>query len=290
MCALLADTSVHCWGSNQFRQLGDGTTAVRANAPTQVLGLTDAVALTSGDNFTCALLADATVRCWGDDQGQELGVPTPPGGFVVTPVQVPNIAAPIAIAAGGVRNCLVTSDNRVQCIQPAGPGGAPIPVDQGFSRAVALAVEAADNICALLDNGSAACFGTNSVGQLGNGGTTSSETPVAVSGLAGAAWISGGTFASHHCALLATGSLRCWGSNDSGQLGTGSFSSSAFSSTPQAVIGISNAVTVAGSYRDTWSVLADGSVRCWGQRFWIGADSTLSTATPEVVGGITNAK
>jgi alpha-tubulin suppressor-like RCC1 family protein len=290
MCVLLADGTVRCWGSNQFRQLGDGTTSARANAPTQVSGLTGAVALASGDNFTCALLVDGTVRCWGDDQGQELGVPTPPGGFVDTPVQIPNIASPIAISAGGVRNCFVTSDNRVQCIQSAGPGGAPIPVDQGLSHAIALAVEASDNMCALLDDGSAACFGSNGVGQLGNGSTTLSQTPVVVSGLAGAAWISAGTFATHHCALLATGSLRCWGNNDSGQLGTGSFNSSAFSSTPQAVIGIGNAVTVAAAYRDTCAVLADGTVRCWGQRFWNGTDSALSTATPEAIGGITTAR
>jgi hypothetical protein len=63
-----------------------------------------------------------------------------------------------------------------------------------------------------------------------------------------------------------------------------------FSTTPQSVVGLSNAVTVAGSFRATCAVLADGTVRCWGQRFWTAADSALSTATPEGIAGITTAR
>jgi len=291
MCALLADTTVRCWGSNQFRQLGDGSTVPTRLGPVTVVGLSGAVSLASGDNHTCALLRDGTARCWGDDQATQLGVPTPVGLFVTAPTLMPGVSNPVALEAAMRTTCIVDADNRVRCYGAFGgiAGGLPALADQGVSGAVAVAVESG-NLCALLGDGSAACWGINSAGVLGNGTTTSSPTPVPVSGLTGATWISGGQFAAHHCALLAGGSLKCWGDNSSGQLGTGSFSNTSFSNVPVPVVGVANAVTVAGTYRATCVVIDDGTVKCWGERFWVGVDGALATAVPEAVAGISTAR
>jgi alpha-tubulin suppressor-like RCC1 family protein len=74
-------------------------------------------------------------------------------------------------------------------------------------------------MCALLNDGTARCWGNNYYGQLGDGTRTDRHTPEAVSGLAGAVAIAAGDY--HTCALLNDGTVRCWGPNSSGQLGDG---------------------------------------------------------------------
>ena len=115
--------------------------------------------------------------------------------------------------------------------------------------------------CAVLTSGGVVCWGLNSAGQLGNGSTTNSSTPVAVSGLsAGVASIAVGGNTS--CAVLTSGVIKCWGDDSSGQLGDGS--PSANSSTPVTVSGISTGVVVAVSLTHTCAVITGGAVTCWG--------------------------
>ena len=75
-CALLTGGTVKCWGFNYSGELGNGTTSgfVTANpTPVAVLGITNAIAIRTGNKFACALLADQTVKCWGDDSYGQLG-------------------------------------------------------------------------------------------------------------------------------------------------------------------------------------------------------------------------
>jgi alpha-tubulin suppressor-like RCC1 family protein len=126
--------------------------------------------------------------------------------------------------------------------------------------------------CAVLAGGSLDCWGLNGNGQLGTGTTAPSSTPVAVTGLAGAA-IAVAAGEAHTCAIITGGGVQCWGANSSGQLGNGSATDSW---TPVAVSGLSQPATaLAAGASHTCALLSDGSVQCWGNN----GDGQLGNAT-----------
>jgi alpha-tubulin suppressor-like RCC1 family protein len=107
-----------------------------------------------------------------------------------------------------------------------------------FASVVALS-PGGHHVCALKADGSVVCWGDNSSGQLGNGSTQDSATPVAAAGLSHAVILSSGH--RHSCALLADGTVACWGDNGYGQLGNGSKRDSAW---PRVVPGLSGVAAV----------------------------------------------
>ena len=80
-CAILNDDSVKCWGRNNRGQLGQGDTTDRS-APVAVnLGTNkSALMISAGDEHTCAVLNDHTVKCWGHNRYGQLGVGTANSG------------------------------------------------------------------------------------------------------------------------------------------------------------------------------------------------------------------
>lgn len=110
-------------------------------------------------------------------------------------------------------------------------GGVSLVVSTGIASAATIVIPAgATQIsadwsgyggCAVVDAGAVECWGDNEEGQLGNGSTSPSATPVRVAGLSGAQMVSVGGH--HACALLAGGTLRCWGRDMDGELGTASW-------------------------------------------------------------------
>ena len=143
--------------------------------------------------------------------------------------------------------------------------------------------------CAMYGNGRVSCWGADEVGQLGRGTAgPSSPDPTPVVGLPAAARISAG-IGDHECAVVTRGRLYCWGSNDSQQLGTIFFPSSA---TPLAVAGLPPVSWAATGKHHTCAVVsATGAVKCWGSNTFgeLGDGSTTPSATPVDVTGLTGA-
>ena len=114
--------------------------------------------------------------------------------------------------------------------------------------------------CVMMTDGSVTCWGGNIFGQLGDGSTDNSPTPVAVSGLtSGVQDICGGL--SHTCALKSDGSVLCWGDNDEGQLGTGDYVDSLV---PLLVEEASPASAISCKWTQTCALTPGGDVKCWG--------------------------
>ena len=306
-CVLLVNGTVQCWGANGSGQLGDGTTGITRTTPAAVIGLTNVVAITAGVAHSCALLADGTARCWGENSKGELGSNV--GLFSPSPVPVVGITDAVAISAGDRYTCALIAAGTARCwgLNEFGRLGDGSEVDQptavivsGLANAVAIHTGGIGSIflggtgaatCALLADGSARCWGSNVSGQLGNGTPGNfSTTPVPVAGGGGsitARNIAAGR--NHTCAVRANGSAACWGSDASGQLGDGATGVNRLK--PVAVSGLTNVVAVAGGDAHTCALLADGTARCWGLNATgqLGDGSTTLRPTPVAVSGITNA-
>ena len=136
-CALLADGTIQCWGSNHYGQLGDATTT-DSPVPVTVLGISNATAIALGTSGGLALLRDGTVETWGGNSA---------------PALVSGVSTGVAISA----SCIVLGDGTVECWDVA---GGPV-VMPGITNAIAVAGPAPD--CALLGDGTVICWDTDGV-------------------------------------------------------------------------------------------------------------------------------
>ena len=231
-CALEANGTIWCWGNNDNGQLGDGTTTTRPAAVQVVddhgIAITTFVAVTAGANHTCGLEANGVALCWGDGTDGQLGVGT---NLAVNSVPAAVGIQPIgSIAAGGHHTCA-----------SIGSGG-------GMSASLVW------------------CWGANDAGQLASPSNTSGKNmPVAAVDKAGVqllgTTLTGGL--SHTCILRTDGTTWCWGSDTMGELGDGA---TAASSPPVQVAAIgTHARALAAGSHFTCVLLDDGTVDCFGQ-------------------------
>ena len=136
----------------------------------------------------------------------------------------------------------------------------PTSVDLGAgknARQVAVGIEHA---CAILNDDSVSCWGSNSSGQLGQPlTTTSSSSPLPVPAVTAKAVAVG---LEHTCIITLTGSVQCWGSNVRGQLGQPADGLKRYQ--PQAAITGLSAKTIKSVYNFTCAIASDDTVKCWG--------------------------
>jgi alpha-tubulin suppressor-like RCC1 family protein len=320
-CAVIANGTAKCWGSNNYGQLGNNSTT-DSPVPVQVLGITGlspgttALSVNAGGSHSCAVMADGTAKCWGRNYYGRLGnnsttnspVPVPVSGITgLTPA-----TTALSVSTGVDHSCAVMADGTAQCWGRGDYGQlgnglttnrlVPVPVSgiTGLTPATtALSLTTGSlHSCAVMADGTSKCWGYNSFGQLGNGSKTYSPVPgpVLVSGITG---LSPGTTAlsvsaggSHSCAVMADGTAKCWGNNNNGQVGNNSTTESL---APVPVSGItgsappSTAVSVSTGQLYSCAVMADGTARCWGDNTYgpLGNNSTDDSPVPVPVSGTT---
>jgi alpha-tubulin suppressor-like RCC1 family protein len=190
-CAVSVLGSVSCWGYNGFGELGDGTTTSSSQALI-VSGLPSIAILEAHANISCATPQAGSSLCWGNGGFYALGNGSAANSSV--PV-IPQLAAGSIIAPGVSNGCARVFDDTVECWGYNGNGElgngtndtATLPVTiADLTGAGVKAITAGDNhTCVLLPSGAIECWGFNHFGQLGNGNTTSSTTPVTVLGGSG---------------------------------------------------------------------------------------------------------
>ncbi len=215
-----------CWGHNYYGQLGDGSVTTRLSPPTSPVPLPPGVtAVATGERHTCALLADRTVRCWGDNGYGELGNGTF-GGSSTVPTSVSGLTGVVEIRSANRTVCARKSDSTVWCwgigyngrLGNSNDGNRAAPVQVTGLAAVSIVVGDAHG-CAIKADSTVWCWGTASAGQIGDGSTVDRTSPVQVAGLTSAVAVGGGY--GHSCAAKTDGTVWCWGSDLNGQLGVG---------------------------------------------------------------------
>ena len=117
-CAILDNGAVSCWGQGNYRQLGNGGYSHKYSpTSTATLGTgRTAVALSSGDQHTCAILDNGAVSCWGSGANGQLGN----GGQSTksTPTLTSSLGSgrtAVALASGGVHTCAILDNGAVSC-------------------------------------------------------------------------------------------------------------------------------------------------------------------------------
>jgi alpha-tubulin suppressor-like RCC1 family protein len=296
-CALLATGGIKCWGKNGNGQLGDGTYTSRS-VPVPVSGLVGGVtAVTVGGSATCAVTTGGAARCWGDNQFGQLGDGTTSDRN--TPVDVNGLASGVmaigvgwhhacALLAGGTARCW--GDNQYGQLgddTAATMSGPTPPVDvNGLAGGATAIVAGGFHTCASVTGGGLQCWGQNGNGQLGNSLAIRRLAPVDVNGLTGGVTAIS-TNGDHTCALMGAGGVKCWGYNDSGQLGDGTDLDRHM---PVDVSGPAGGVTaIAAGGGHTCAISTGGGVWCWGRNVHgqLGDGTWVGRLTPVAVSGLT---
>ena len=285
-CALLQDGTVACWGNGGPQLIADRTSPMTIDAggdnqceiiagsgQTETVGskpgivpcLTGVTSVAAGNSFDCAVLKDGTVQCWSS----------------LPAAAIANVSGAVSVAVEGTSGCAVLQDTTVKCwgANESGELGNGTTTPSASAVSVlnvtgAIGITASETVsgtskcrqcyglsCALIDGGTAQCWGEDQDGELGNGTTELMATtaPVSVLNLTSAVSLTAGE--GHVFAILGDGTIAGWGANRCGELGDGNTDAS---TEPVRVQTLDHVIGVSSGACHACALIADGGVQCWG--------------------------
>lgn len=261
-CVVLDNSVTKCFGKNSFGQLGLDDSLNRGTVTSQMgdslaavnlgVGRTP-VKITGGSDFTCALLDNASVKCFGVNNFGQLGL----------------------------ENTESKGDN-------AGEMAALTSINLGSGRTASDLSSGKSHVCVVLDNGLIKCWGQNTQGELGHGDTLTcgvsanqmgdSLPSSTLTGFVAVKIYAGNKFT---CAQNVSGAVRCWGANSEGQLLIGNVSSQGDNASEMAALinvnlgsGLSGSLLSLGKFH-ACALLTNKRIKCWGSA----ADGSLGNGT-----------
>jgi len=291
-CAIDETGTLHCWGKNDSGQVGNGTTIFQ-ETPAAISANTDWRNVSLGTNHSCAIKDDETLWCWGSNTSFQLGH-SPENSKKPSLLSKTNEDESIeteqwlASSSGNSHTCAIKDNASLWCW--GGNTKSQIGQDNTtsfYSEPTALAEGSrwlsiaanGDHSCAIRDDNSLWCWGSNATGQIGNGSTENALIPTLIA--SDTAWdkISLGT--DHSCGIKNNGSLWCWGDNSHSQLGdeetTASHIPKLISSEGWSEVSLGNQFSCA--------INTDNSLWCWGSNNsnQVGNGLTIDASIPTAI-------
>lgn len=304
-CARTTDGRVKCWGANENGQLGLGDSIFRGGVPGQMgnalplvdlgTGLT-ALSVRAGSGHVCAIVSNNTLKCWGANNGLNLGLGDAeargdnPGemGDALPAVALGAGQVPVKVSPGVDRTCVQLQSGAVKCWGAGGNIGAGDAQSRGSSAAhmgdnlpavdlgpgetaTDLSQGTGRAVCALLAAGGLKCWGND--GALGLGGDTVRGDGPLQMGVnlprvnlgTGASVVEARTAGQTSCARLSTGQIKCWGFVRTPESRRGDRPGTMGSALPAIDLGtglVSSEIAINSSH--ACAIVNGGAVKCWG--------------------------
>jgi hypothetical protein len=223
-CAILKDGRLTCWGFANYGQLGTGATDSSLTGVPQYPALSGVQFVYAGTNDTCAILSDASLHCWGDNERGQLGI----GNLAQfsTPQVVPLPGKVTSVTQGLQHTCAIV-EGAVWCwgygyaTEPPIEGSqglygwSPV-LQKGVSGQATFIAGGYDWTCALISNGTVQCWGSV---PIANNTAWAYAPPRTVPCLSNVTALDLGR--DYACAIDDGSQVKCWGDNQQGQLGNG---------------------------------------------------------------------
>ena len=226
-CAII-DFSAYCWGHNNYGQLGDSTTSNRLR-PTEVSAPENArfTDLSIGAHHTCGIIENGSVYCWGRNNFGQLGDNSTEDSHLPNYTLIPGNSKAVALTSGLHHTCALMDNNTIYCWGYNGNGQLgdgtyntihkPVISQLNPSNRIVQISAGNEFTCALIENGSIYCWGSNNANQVE--GDESDELSSSTSNPYYVNITENGNFASidsgsqNICAITKASDIRCWGSS-----------------------------------------------------------------------------
>lgn len=282
--------------------LGTGCAAAPSEGATETAALRSSsrpsATIAAGAYHSCAIREGGEVWCWGNTLNHQLGNGQPYAGDT-PPARVVGLEPAVAVTTGFQHTCAITAGGSAWCwgcnvhgqLGDGSTSDTLVPVQVYGLPSVLSISPGFGHTCAARSDGEAYCWGHNYWGELGDKSNADSATPVAVKRATGKLTkiqkVEAGAW--HTCALRSDGEVFCWGDNDFGELGDGTFAARSYAVN---VAPLDDAVDIAAGERFSCAVRSNGKVRCWGRNSHgqLGSGcSAASSPTPVTVPDIDDA-
>lgn len=309
-CVLMDGGTVKCWGQGDYGQLGDNNTnshfsatPIKVEDPSDVSGfLTNVSQVILGGLQSCVILDNQRVKCWGRGNLGALGDNNTSSHLSGIPVNVQDLGDVTgflndvgSMSLAQFHACAVVTDGRVKCWGSGSNGtlgdnntsshSSGVPVDvvdpsdaSGFLTNVTQTTTSTFHTCALIQGGRVKCWGSGSVGRLGDNNTNSHSSGVPVN-VVDPSDVSGfltnveqlASSQGTTCAVITGSRVRCWGYGNDGVLGDND-TSDHMSGIPVSVVdpddpsgSLSNVQSIGAEMSHFCAVVSNGrGVKCWG--------------------------
>ncbi len=269
-CGITGAGSAFCWGANNNGQLGVGNTSQHLVA-TAVSGGKVFSTIELGTDHTCGITSGGAVDCWGANNSGQLGNGATSASPTTTPLQVvasgfSQVSSGVFFTCGtkttGVGNCW--GNNGFGQLGDSTKSQRTLPTLVKGSLIFAEVVSSQTHSCGRTSGGAVYCWGFNVNGRLAQDTVTVTENlvPRQVLGLSSVVQLTAGL--AHTCARTSGTQVYCWGLNDSGQLGNGSFNNAQVATLVTLPGGVTGFTSISAGASHTCGVTSTGALYCWG--------------------------